>query len=79
MKPKINIIENAPASTFDPTIFTEGNTLKNDPESVVHDSQFKNVSMISSVSDDSDKMDDFRVFAACCKGYCAINILILPK
>ena len=62
-------------------MFTEGNTLKNanGPETLVDDSQFKNVSMMSSVSDDSDKMDDFRVFAACCKGYCAINILILPK
>lgn len=62
-------------------MFTEGNTLKNDHEknTEVDDSQFKNVSMMSSVSDDSDKMDDFRVFAALCKGYCAINILILPK
>ena len=25
------------------------------------------------------KMTNFESFAACCKGYCAINILILPK
>jgi len=30
-------------------------------------------------SSDLKKMSNFEAFAALCKGYCAINILILPK
>ena len=30
-------------------------------------------------ADEEDKMGTFQTFAALCKGYCAINILILPK
>jgi hypothetical protein len=31
------------------------------------------------VSGGADMMSPFQTFAALCKGYCAINILILPK
>ena len=43
--------------------------------------QFEDISELSSVlkEDCVPKMSEFESFVAICKGYCAINILILPK
>jgi len=40
---------------------------------------FKYASEVSSVSAVPTGMSEFETFAAICKGYCAINILVLPK
>lgn len=37
------------------------------------------ISVNAAPTDEQDKMTPFQTYAALCKGYCCINILILPK
>jgi hypothetical protein len=57
----------------------ENSPIDNHQRNIFEFEEKKRTDSIESLKNGSDKMGPFQTFAALCKGYCAINILILPK